>query len=125
MEKKRYIPVKGRKIYVEKELFDEYNRIRSRQCYHNNKYAAATCELKETDQNRHCESVEETVMRDFDKNQLMQAIRTLPLTEQEILYWIYVENLSEVKAGRKLGVTSKTLHSQKQRILKKLRLMLT
>ena len=85
MEKKRYIPVKGRKIYVEKELFDEYNRIRSRQCYHNNKYAAATCELKETDQNRHCESVEETVMRDFDKNQLMQAIRTLPLTEQEIL----------------------------------------
>ena len=31
MEKKRYIPVKGRKIYVEKELFDEYNRIRSRQ----------------------------------------------------------------------------------------------
>ena len=118
MEKKRYIPVKGRKIYVEKELFDEYNRIRSRQCYHNNKYAAATCELKETDQNRHCESVEETVMRDFDKNQLMQAIRTLPLTEQEILYWIYVENLSEVKAGRKLGVNSKTLHSQKQRILK-------
>ena len=54
MEKKRYIPVKGRKIYVEKDLFDEYNRIRSRQCYHNNKYAAATCELKETDQNRHC-----------------------------------------------------------------------
>ena len=61
MEKKRYIPVKGRKIYVEKELFDEYNRIRSRQCYHNNKYAAATCELKESDQDRHCESVEETV----------------------------------------------------------------
>lgn len=27
MEKKRYIPVKGRKIYVEKDLFDEYNRI--------------------------------------------------------------------------------------------------
>lgn len=79
MEKKRYIPVKGRKIYVEKELFDEYNRIRSRQCYSNNKYAAATCELKENDQDRHCESVEETVMRDFDKNQLMQAIRTLPL----------------------------------------------
>ena len=25
MEKKRYIPVKGRKIYVEKDLFDEYN----------------------------------------------------------------------------------------------------
>ena len=55
----------------------------------------------------------------------MRAIRTLPLKEQEILYWIYVENLSEVKAGRKLGVNSKTLHSQKQRILKKLRLMLT
>lgn len=108
MEKKRYIPVKGRKIYVEKDLFDEYNRIRSRQCYHNNKYAAATCELKETDQDRHCESVEETVMRDFDKNQLMRAIRTLPLKEQEILYWIYVENLSEVKAGRKLGVNSKS-----------------
>ena len=64
-------------------------------------------------------------MRDFDKNQLMRAIRTLPLKEQEILYWIYVENLSEVKAGRKLGVNSETLHSQKQRILKKLRLMLT
>ena len=122
MEKKRYIPVKGRKIYVEKELFDEYNRIRSRQCYSNNKYAAATCELKENDQDRHSESVETTVMRDFDKKQLMQAIRTLSLKEQEILY---VENLSEVKAGRKLGVNSKTLHSQKQRILKKLRLMLT
>ena len=125
MDKKRYIPVKGRKIYVEKELFDEYNRIRSRQCYSNNKYAAATCELKESDQICHCESAEETVMRNFDKSQLMQAIKTLPLKEQEILYWLYEENFSEVKVGRKLGVNSKTLHSQKQRILKKLRLMLT
>ena len=125
MDKKRYIPVKGRKIYVEKELFDEYNRIRSRQCYSNNKYATATCELKETDQTSHCESAEETVMRDFDKRQLMQAVRTLSLKEQEILYWIYVKNFSEVKASRRLGINSKTLHSQKQRILKKLRLMLT
>ena len=125
MDKKRYIPVKGRKIYVEKELFDEYNRIRSRQCYSNNKYAAATCELKESDQICHCESAEETVMRNLDKSQLMQEIKTLPLKEQEILYWLYEENFSEVKVGRKLGVNSKTLHSQKQRILKKLRLMLT
>ena len=125
MEKKRYILVEGRKIYVEKELFDEYNRIRSSQCYYNNKYAASTCELKENDRDRLCESVEDTIMRDFDRSQLMRAIKTLSLQEQEILYWIYVENYSEVKAGSKLGINSKTLHSQKLRILEKLRMMLT
>ena len=55
----------------------------------------------------------------------MRAIKTLSLQEQEILYWIYVENYSEVKVGSKLGINSKTLHSQKLRILEKLRMMLT
>lgn len=35
---KYYIPAGRKKIYVEKSLFDEYNRLRRKQAYSNNKY---------------------------------------------------------------------------------------
>jgi len=56
--------------------------------------------------------------------QLHRALRLLPKPEQELIYALYFQGLSERKLSQRMGIHYMTIHSRKVKILEKLRRLL-
>lgn len=121
MEKKYYIPVGKEKVYVEKEMFDEFNRIRSRQAYSNNKYRNNTFPILESDENILLSNAEDEAIKNIEYAVLYKAIEKLDEKERDIIKWIFFENKTEQEIAKKSNVSQKTINRYKVKILKKLK----
>lgn len=120
-EKKYYIPAGKEKIYVDKELFDEFNKMRSSQAYYNNRYRDNTCELKEEAIAEHVDGVEEEILKKYMLKQLYKSIKALSCEQRQVIYLIFFENMSERKAAKKLGIKQYQVHRIKERALKNIK----
>ena len=69
-------------------------------------------------------SVEDAAIARVMQQQLHQALQLLPKPEQELIYAIYFQGLSERKLSQRMGIHYMTIHSRKVKILKKLRKLL-
>lgn len=69
-------------------------------------------------------SVEDAAIALVMRQQLHQALKLLPKPEQELIYAIYFQGLSERKLSQRMGIHYMTIHSRKVKILKKLRMLL-
>ena len=69
-------------------------------------------------------SVEDAAIALVMRQQLHKALRLLPESEQELIYAIYFQGLSERKLSQRMGIHYMTIHSRKVKILQKLRKLL-
>lgn len=120
-ENKYYIPAGKEKVYVEKEIFDEFNKVRSSQAYYNNRYRENTCELKEEALAEYADGVEDELIKKCMIKQLYRAIKALETKERKVIYLIFFENMSERKAALRLGIKQYQVHRIKERALKNLK----
>lgn len=120
-EKRYYIPAGSRKVYVTKEIFDEFNRLRSSQAYYNNKYRDNTCELKEEAVMPKTESVEDEILKKCLLQQLRKALSELDPEEVKIIHLIYFEDMTERKAAEILEMKQYQVHRLKEKTLKKIK----
>lgn len=120
-ERKYYIAAAGRKVYVKKELFDEYNRMRSRQAYHSNRYRENTCAINEEVCSYTAEGPEEELIKDQAREELICALRLLDDEEKEVIRLIFFEDMTERKAAEVMETKQYRVHRIKERALKKLR----
>lgn len=121
MNRKYYIPAQNKKIYVDKEIFDEYNKLRSRQIRSNNRFRSHTCELKDGDDMIPVISVEEEVMKRLLLEQLKDAIDSLSREEKEIIAKLYFEEATERELAKQLKIKQPSLNERKKKILLKIK----
>ena len=69
-------------------------------------------------------SVEDAAIARVMHQQLHQALHLLTKPEQELIYAIYFQGLSERKLSQRMGIHYMTIHSRKVKILEKLRRLL-
>lgn len=119
--KKCYIPVGSKKVYVTKEIFDEFNRLRSRQAYYNNRYRDNTCELKEEGIMPKAESVEDVILKKCLMAQLDKALHELEQEELSVIHLIFFEDMSERKAAEVMKMKQYQVHRIKEKTLKKIK----
>ena len=67
------------------------------------------------------ESLDEQVIRKIMTDKLRGALRLLSEDEQELIYGLFYENLSEREYAAQKGVYHNAIHNKKIRILKKLK----
>ena len=70
------------------------------------------------------ENVEDIVLRKFLIDQLCKAVAGLTKAEQRLIYAVFIEEKTERDIASLMGVSQSTVHKQKNRILKKLKLFL-
>lgn len=124
MDKKYYIPVGKEKVYVEKELFDEFNKTRSSQAYSNNKYRNNTFPILESDENILLSNAEDEAIKNIEYENLYKAIEMLDEKDKEIIKMIFFEDKSEREISRQLKMPQTTINYRKNIILKKLKSIL-
>lgn len=69
-------------------------------------------------------TVEEEAIAHMIQEQLRQCLKQLSKKEQELLYALYVEGLSERQFSKQTGIPHRTINARKQRILARLKKML-
>ena len=67
------------------------------------------------------EPLDEQVIRKITKDKLRGALLLLSVDEQELIYGLFYENLSEREYAAQKGVYHNAIHNKKIRILKKLK----
>lgn len=67
------------------------------------------------------ESVEETVLRSLQYEQLHKALSLLPENERDLIEMLYFQGLTERETAERIGVCRNAIHKRKNRILEKLK----
>jgi RNA polymerase sigma factor (sigma-70 family) len=124
IKKTYYIKVRSEKIYVEKGLFDVFNRIRRKQSYSNNKYRANTISLKENDEFDLVFFVEEEAVKNVLVEQLLDAVAGLSERDKALIQAYYFEGKTERQIAEQLGIAQTTVNYRKEQIIGKLKKMI-
>ena len=123
-KKKNYILARGKKVYVDKEIFDEYNRLRRRQSYSNNKYRSNTLPILQADENIQSANAEDEAIDNLMTENLLRTISSLSSEKRELIRLYYFDGLSERRISEVLGIPQSTLSYRKERLLAKLKKMI-
>ena len=68
--------------------------------------------------------VEDTVVDKLLREKLYRCLAQLPKSEQDVLYALYFDGLSERQAGVKFGSHYMTIHNRKVKLLQQLKKMM-
>lgn len=66
-------------------------------------------------------SIEETIIRNIVREQLMKAFAKLSNEERLIIYGLYFDEKSEREIARMMGISQAAIHKRRNRILEKLK----
>lgn len=66
-------------------------------------------------------SIEETIIRNIVREQLMKAFAKLSNEERLIIYGLYFDEKSEREIARMMGLSQAAIHKRRNRILEKLK----
>ena len=69
-------------------------------------------------------NVEDTVVDKLLREKLYRCLAQLPKSEQDVLYALYFDGLSERQAGVKFGLHYMTIHNRKVKLLQQLKKMM-
>lgn len=129
-----FLPVKGQLISVSEEVYKEFYRITEHGKYltkkdSNNQLSYYDGWNLERDNGVECFpdttiNVEETVMRHFLAEKLIECLLMLKRDEFEIIYGIYILKQTEAEVAEKLNVSQTLVNRKKKRALLNLRLKL-
>lgn len=124
MDTKYYIPIKSKKIYVNDTTFAEYNKIRSKQAYSNNKYRNHTLPISESDQYAFLSNAEDEAINNIEITELHNAIKKLNDSEIAIIDMYFYKGMSEREIAQIMNISQTAIHKRKNTILKKIKLLL-
>lgn len=128
---KKFLPLHGMLMEVTEEQYKEFYRQKRRQKYIDERSAENSdfsYDMLTTDDFNgedilvdDSESLDEQVIRKIMTDKLRGALRLLSEDEQELIYGLFYENLSEREYASQKGVYHNAIHNKKIRILKKLK----
>lgn len=72
-------------------------------------------------EDRNQASIEETIIRNIVREQLMKAFAKLSNEERLIIYGLYFDEKSEREVARMMGISQAAIHKRRNRILEKLK----
>ncbi|MEA5050101.1 MAG: sigma factor-like helix-turn-helix DNA-binding protein [Oscillospiraceae bacterium] len=120
---KRYIRVRGQKVEVDITIYQEYNKLRNKQCRRDALYRATTEELTE-EECLNPNALDDEIERRLLAEQLHIALQKLTREEYSLIRELFYWDTSERDLAESLGVSCSTVHKRKAQILKKLRKLL-
>lgn len=128
---KKFLPLHGMLMEVTEKQYKEFYRQKRRQKYINERSAKNgdfSYDMLTTDDFNgedilpdESEPLDEQVIRKIMMDKLRCALRLLSEDEQELIYGLFYENLSEREYAAQKGVYHNAIHNKKIRILKKLK----
>jgi len=129
MDKQRYVLINGEKVYVTVEVYYAYYRPVWREAKQRNVRADMECSLNAlTDSGFEAVSdeapVDEIVWEKLLSDKLCSVLAELTEDEQILIHALYVEGKSERELSKETNVPHQTIHSRKNAMLKKLKLLL-
>lgn len=131
-QKKYFILVDGKIIEVPHTVYQTYYSMRrhektlveldmrNRLTYYSNLDTEEFCG-EEMLSDRTVANLEETVLLQIYREALQQSIKRLSPWEQDLIFALFYEGVSERQLSERTGVHHMTIHNQKVRVLKKLR----
>ena len=131
-ENKLYIRIPGTLVEVSKELYSEYFAIERRLQTLEEKderHGLASLDDLQTGEftaeeviiDRNAKALEDCVITKIMADKVKRCVERLSKAEQDIVYTIYYDGLSEREAAKKMGIPYMTLHDRKMKILNKLK----
>ena len=135
-EKKLYIRIPETLVEVSKELYSEYFAIERRlqtleekDVRHGLTSLEQLCTQEFTADevivDRSAESLEDQVVKKLMVEKVKRCIGWLPRADRDLINALYYEGLSEYQISQRLGIPQRTVNYRKQRILEKLRELLS
>lgn len=128
---KKFLPLHGMLMEVTEEQYKEFYRQKRRQKYlaecarQNGEFSYDALFTNEINGNDiladESEPLDEQVIQKIMLDKLRGALRLLSEDEQELIYGLFYENLSEREYAAQKGVYHNAIHNKKIRILKKLK----
>lgn len=128
---KKFLPLHGMLMEVTEEQYKEFYRQKRRQKYIDERSAENSdfsYDMLATDDFNgedilvdESEPLDEQIIRKIMKDKLRGALLLLSVDEQELIYGLFYENLSEREYAAQKGVYHNAIHNKKIRILKKLK----
>ena len=134
-KEKYFIPIEGKLIEVEKEVYVDYYRMNRRERYLEERdkdngvfsYDALDGDGRKGEElfpDPKIESVEALALSQELMRQLHKCIDMLPRAERELIYAIYFEGLSDVKYAERTRKSQSNISRRHKKILAKLKMLL-
>jgi len=129
MDKQRYVPINGEKVYVTEEVYRAYYQPVWREAKQKEVREDMECSLDALEEKggevaSNPTPTDETAFYNLSVDKLYSVLADLTEDERSLIHALYFEGKSERELSKETNVPHPTIHSRKNAILKKLKPLL-